>query len=237
MVAGLFSKSSINHKIVQVFQQFFGIDHEKTLSSDLEGCQNIDEAKSYIGMCLAELGPNTIIVGHSAGGQLAENFIGNPNVALVVSICGPSHNPLRYPLWLWTKTARYLGKILTNQFFRLPDSLTIKLFGISIPEDMAGDSWGNLVGGMNLGCVGGNSTPKKPRTGAECVFVATTGDVLITPGSVQKTAEKFCGHFICLAHSNHIPQIGVGATRRMFEICHKIRDVVPEMGCRVGMMD
>lgn len=236
-VAGLFSRSTINNVAIDVIEEFFGIDGRDISSIDLEDCKNVREAKAYIDEELTSLGSHTILIGHSAGGQLLEHFIGHPNVVTAVSVCGPSHNPLDYPMWLLPKTATYIGKTVSNQHYRLPGELSRELFGMAPPAEYVTDSWGHLIGQLNFGCLAGNFAPRRPKIGAECLFVATTGDRLITPRSVKKTADRFGGHYMCLDHPNHYPQLGVGAKERMLQICRKIGEIVPELGGRVGMMD
>ena len=235
-IAGLFSKSSINAEILGVFKKFLRISDKNVLSIDLEGCSNIQESIDYIQSKIHILGENVIIVGHSAGGQLAKHFIDNPSVTLIVTISAPTHNPLEFPLWLWIRTLRFLGKIMFNKFFRLPKDTGEQLFGRTTPESMTGDSWGRLFMQMNLGSLTGNPAPKIPRRGAPCLFVACSGDRLITPDVVRKNAKKFHANYLLLDHPDHFPQIGPNAKRNLYEIILEVEELLPDSVGRAVFM-
>ena len=235
-IAGLFSASSINDVIVKAFREFFGItDDSKVVSMDLEGCR-LSDAKKLVRKYLIQLGPNTIIVGHSAGGQLATHFIDHDNVAMVVSICAPSHNPLDYPIWLLPKTAAYLWKTVSNQRFHLPDRLSQKLFGMTPPSEHVVDSCGHLVGAMNFGGLFGiNPAPPKSSFGKPLLCVSSDGDVLITQKSVERTALALGGDNFSVSCKNHFPQLGLGAERRMRDIAKKAGAIMRDYS--TGMID
>jgi len=208
-IAGLFATKAINARFVERAKDFFGVTRdEDVISIDLQGCKSKKQAVEYVKAQLMILGENVIIIGHSAGAQLATRFIGHTSVALVVPIEPPSHSPLDFPLFLWSSTTKYLRKTLSNMFFRPTDADCIKLFGRTIPRIMRGDSWGRLIMQMNFGWLVGNGEPVLPRRGL-CLFVATTGDKLITAKSVRRTAEDLGGEFLLLDHPDHYPHVGL----------------------------
>jgi pimeloyl-ACP methyl ester carboxylesterase len=226
-VAGLFAKSAINARFAETAKGFFRATEANVISIDLEGCKSEKQAVEYIRIQLENLGENVIIIGHSAGGQIATRFIGDPRVSMVVSVCGPSHHPLDYPTFLWLATTRYLWKTLSNKFFRLDDDTCCKLFGRTLPSSMRGDSWGNLASQMNFGWLAGNSEPALLKRGLS-LFVATTGDKLITPKSVEMTSSELGGEFLLLDHPDHFPQVGLNSEKNINCILENINDVFQE---------
>ncbi len=189
------------------------------LCIDLEGQRNIDEAKNYVQgqiMILAKDGDDVIVIGHSAGGQLATHFLGATGVKLVVTICAPSHNPTHYPWWMWFKTGKYFLKLLSPKAFALDSKSSELLFGRQVPEHMRGKSAGTLVAQLNMGWLKGNPAPKR-RTFAEklqengrkakLLCISAKGDVLITERAVQSTAELLGGDHRIVKHPDHYPHL------------------------------
>ncbi len=225
----------MNEVVVKAFREFFGItDNSKIVSMDLQGCR-LSDAKKLIRKHLMQLGPNTIIVGHSAGGQLATHFVDHFNVAMVVSICAPSHNPLDYPIWLWRDTTAYLWKTISNQKFHLPDSLSKRLFGLTpLSEDVV-DSCGYLVGAMNFGFLGFNPAPPKLLFGKRLLCVSSDGDALITTRSVEKSARGLGAHSMSISCWHHFAHYGLGAERRMRDVAKRAGEIIRENS--TGMID
>ncbi len=206
-IAGLFSKSAINAGFAERAKQQFGAFDSDIVSIDLECCKSVKEALQYISSWITILGGRVVIIGHSAGGQLATHFIDNMKVSLVVSVCGPSHNPLDYPAFLWPSTTKYLWDTATDKFFRPTDGDSTKIFGRTVPMEMRGDSWGWIVGQMNFGLLAGNSSAAEVRLGSS-LFVTCTGDRLITPNAVLKNCLRLRGEYLELDHPDHYPMIG-----------------------------
>lgn len=209
-----------------VLQDAFEIPRTHVISMDLKNCL-VNDAKNLIRRHLETLGKNVIVVGHSAGGQLGTHFVDHANVELVISMCGPSHNPLDYPIWLWPKTGAYLGKTLSNQNFHLPADLSEYIFGMAPPDEFIADSRGHLVAQMNFGGFCRlNPAPPKPRFGTKLLCVSSTGDNLVTQGSVEKTTLRLGAYGMSVCCNHHFIHIGRGGERRMRLVASRAQEMV-----------
>lgn len=228
LIAGLFSKAAIMKPLTDQLVTSGICRDSDILCIDLEGLKNIEEAKNYIQsqiMILAKDGDDVVVIGHSAGGQLASHFLGAIGVRLVVQICAPSHNPSHYPWWMWFKTGKYFLKLLSSKAFAPDDKSSKLLFGRLVPENMRGKSAGTLVAQLNMGWLKGNPAPKKRRIicGNHQTILYTyraTGDKLITAKATLCTADRLGGYLDTLDHPDHYPILSSEQNSR---VCEEIR--------------
>ncbi len=229
VLSGLFEAKETNREIVAVFQNRFKVESENIVSMDLCGFNSVSEVVDAIQLEINKLPGRILLAGHSAGAQLlTKHFACNPKVKLVVNINGPPHNPCSYPVWLWTSTLKYFSKLISGKSFMIDTETSRKLFGKALPDSLSVPCAPRIILSMNLGCLWGNSGPKKEERSkrhSRVLYVATKGDKLIKPSVVEKMAKKYGGSFLLLDWPDHFPQIGARATRNIRETLFAIEDM------------
>lgn len=205
----------------------------KTELLDLCGQRSIEECRNMLQTSIALQQDEVVLVGHSGGAQVATHFLHHPAVKLVVGICPPSHNPLRLPFSLWSKTLAHLKDTSSVEPFGLSDPLSKELFGRNVPAEMVSKTSGTLMRQFNLGFLGGNPAPPKRQDwcaqgGAELLLFSSGSDPLISVGAVRSTAVRLDGfHFqLTGTHLFHYPHIPTeaGETWSMVRIVEEMMD-------------
>ena len=185
-----------------------------TETLDLTSCKGVVDAKEMlseaISHAVSESGREVVLIGHSAGGQLVSHFIDDGRVKFVVSLCGPSHNPLDYPWMLWPIFSNfgYLSKCLLGSKLWLKEEDRRDLFGGEVHHNQKAYTYGHLALQITFGWLLGNRA-SKVNTFRKFLAVACKGDKTVTSKSVRKTAKRCQGFYKELDHGDHYPQIGV----------------------------
>lgn len=220
LIPGLFSSPSIMYPIEDRLEKVYPDSEIEVMLSP--GFKNVQDAKRQIGSFIRIMSSgdkNIVLVGHSAGGQLATHFIDNPKVMAVVTICAPSHDPRDYPLTVWPIQNLYTLQSLFNRMFCLKEKHRAKLFGGSLPEHMKSLSFGWFALQMSMGALLGNFTPKVRSLGKLLAFYSS-GDPTILPKVVEKLASRYNGTTVGINCDHHYPLIEEG---KLDLIIHQIQ--------------
>lgn len=222
LISGILSDASINNVLANHLRE---MGHRVTLM-DLQGFHSIGQAVEVIDTNLRGYDEKIVIIGHSAGGQLATRFIDDPRVQYVVGICNPSHTPLDYPWRVWVEQSKpglFLASLFNRQI-NLPKSSVVRLFGAEPSTILCAPTRGHFCLQMSMGCLLGNFAPKVKAEG-KYLGISCLGDPLVSVNSGAKTARRCHGIHVVINHPNHFPQIGLNNS--ISAIMAEIGKVIP----------